>query len=96
MKTLNDIRNILSEHKQKLFEKYPIKMLAIFGSYSKNKQKDDSDLDILVEFSERIGIEFVDLAEDLESILDIKVDLVSKKGIKKKYFELIAKDLIYV
>lgn len=70
--------------------------MAIFGSYSRREQNDSSDLDILVEFSDKIGIRFIDLAEDLEEIVGVKVDLVSRKGIKEKYLESINSDLIYV
>ena len=96
MRTLKDIQNILSNHKNQLFTDYPIKSLAIFGSYSRKEQNDYSDLDILVEFSDKIGIRFVDLADDLEKIVGFKVDLVSKKGIKEKYLKSITSDLIYV
>lgn len=70
--------------------------MAIFGSYSRKEHNDSSDLDILVEFSDRIGIRFIDLADDLENIVGFKVDLVSKQGIKEKYLESINSDLIYV
>lgn len=70
--------------------------MAIFGSYSRREQNESSDLDILVEFSDKIGIRFIDLANDLEQIVGFKVDLVSKKGIKEKYLESINSDLIYV
>ena len=96
MKTLQEIKSTLSSHKSRLFHDYPIKSMAIFGSYSRKEQKDTSDLDILVEFSDRIGIRFVDLADDLEKIVGFKVDLVSKKGIKEKYLKSIDSDLIYV
>ncbi|MFB6318750.1 nucleotidyltransferase family protein [Saccharicrinis sp. FJH54] len=96
MRTLNEIEKVLSNHKTRLLRDYPIKSLAIFGSYARKEQNDDSDLDILVEFSDRVGIRFVDLAEDLEKIVGFKVDLVSKKGIKEKYLRSIDSDLIYV
>jgi len=96
MKTLQEIINALSNHKHRLFQDYPIKSMAIFGSYSRKENNDSSDLDILVEFSDRIGIRFVDLADDLENIVGFKVDLVSKKGIKEKYLKSINSDLIYV
>ncbi len=96
MKTLQDIKQTLSNHKNRLFHDYPIKSMAIFGSYSRKEQEDSSDLDILVEFSDRIGIRFVDLAEELENIVGFKVDLVSKKGVKEKYLKSIDSDLIYV
>lgn len=70
--------------------------MAIFGSYSRKEQNDSSDLDILVEFSGNIGVRFIDLAEELESIIGFRVDLVSKNGIKEKYLKSIDSDLIYV
>ena len=96
MRTLQDIQYSLGRHKQRLFHEYPIKAMAIFGSYARSAQRANSDVDILVEFSDKIGIRFVDLAEDLEAIIGCKVDLVSKKGVKKKYFQSITSDLIYV
>jgi len=70
--------------------------MAIFGSYSRNVNSLDSDLDILVEFNDKIGIRFIDLADEIEQIVGVKVDLVSKNGIKEKYFTAIVPDLIYV
>lgn len=96
MKNFNQIKSKLEIHKKELFEKYPIKELAIFGSYARNEQKEASDLDLMVEFHSRIGSEFIELADELEEILGIKVDLVSKNGIKERYFERIKDDLIYV
>lgn len=96
MKTLQEIKSTLSNHKSRLFYDYPIKSMAIFGSYSRREQNDSSDLDILVEFSDKIGIRFIDLADELENIIGFKVDLVSKKGIKEKYLKSINSELIYV
>lgn len=96
MRSLQEIKSTLSIHKSRLFRDYPIKSIAIFGSYSRKEQNDHSDLDILVEFSDSIGVRFIDLAEELESIIGFKVDLVSKKGVKEKYLESINSDLIYV
>ena len=96
MRTLQEIKNTLGSHKNRLFKDYPIKSMAIFGSYSRKEQNELSDIDILVEFSDKIGIRFIDLAEDLDNIVGFKVDLVSKKGIKDKYLKSINSDLIYV
>lgn len=96
MRTLQDIESILNSHKSRLFKEYAIKSMAIFGSYSRKEQNESSDLDILVDFSDQIGIRFVDLAEELENIIGFKVDLVSRKGIKEKYLQSIDADLIYV
>jgi predicted nucleotidyltransferase len=96
MRTLEDIKLTLGDHKQQLFNDYPLKSMAIFGSYSRKEQDEKSDLDIIVEFKDKIGIRFVDLAEEIENLIGFKVDLVSRNGIKEKYFETINSDLIYV
>jgi len=96
MENINSIIKILKKHKSELVDKYGLSQLAIFGSYARRQQRENSDVDILVEFNRPIGLEFIDLAEELEQILQIKVDLVSKKGIKKKYFKSIETELAYV
>jgi len=96
MKSLQEIKSTLGRHKQHLFSDYPIKSLAIFGSFARKEQNDESDLDIVVEFNEKIGIRFIDLAEELEKLIGFKVDLVSRKGIKEKYYKRIQIDLTYV
>jgi len=96
MLNLLDIKNILLSHKQRLSSKYGLSNLAIFGSYARNQQTEESDLDILVEFNRPIGLEFIDLADELEQILKLKVDLVSKKGLKDHHLKSIEKELEYV
>ncbi|MCB0652306.1 MAG: nucleotidyltransferase family protein [Saprospiraceae bacterium] len=86
----------LRKNKTRLFKKYSIKELAIFGSVSRNDFNETSDIDILVDFNRNIGIEFIDLAEELEAILHKKVDLVSRNGVKEKYYQFIKPDLEYV
>jgi len=49
-----------------------------------------SDIDIIVDFTRPIGIAFIDLADLLEAALKRPVDLVSKKGVKDKYFKVIS------
>jgi predicted nucleotidyltransferase len=94
--TLNEITTELKKNKDKLMSKYPIEAIAIFGSYARNEQNKNSDLDLMVEFNGKIGIRFIDLADEIESLLGFKIDLVSRNGIKPYYFNQIKSDLIYV
>jgi len=96
VETTQNITNKLSKLKVRLKERYPISSMAIFGSYARNEQTDTSDVDIMVEFNGKIGVKFIDLANDIEKALGLKVDLVSKKGIKEQYLNSILSDLIYV
>jgi len=96
MKSLQEIKSTLNKNKNYLFSEYPIKSIAIFGSYARKQQNSESDLDLMVEFNGKIGIRFIDLADELEKLVGFKVDLISRKGIKDNYYQSISSDLIYV
>ena len=90
------IKNILLQLKPELAEKYHISSIGLFGSVVRDDFSEGSDIDIIVDFSKPIGIEFIELADYLESKLDKNIDLVSKKGIKQNYLRAIEPEIIYV
>jgi predicted nucleotidyltransferase len=98
MKTLEEIKKILREHKEELKRKFGVKEIGIFGSYVRNEQTEVSDIDILVDFEKPIGWEIVDLKEYLEKILGIKVDLVPKGGVVRRHllWKYIKEEVVYV
>jgi uncharacterized protein len=96
VKTRDEIINCLAANKELLQSKFPLKSIALFGSYARNEQNEDSDIDLLVEFEQPVGFEFIELLEDLEKIFNHKVDLISKKGVKAHYLPYIEDDAIYV
>lgn len=96
MRTLTEIKSLILYNKPYLYSKYPIESLAIFGSYARNEQNTTSDIDVLVEFNGKIGIKFIDLADEMERLLETKVDFVSRKAVNERYFNAIKNDLIYV
>jgi predicted nucleotidyltransferase len=93
---LSAIQQKLTKIKPDLVSKYHVSKIGLFGSVVRDDFNDNSDVDILVEFSEPIGVEFIDLANELELFLDKKIDLVSKAGIKPSYFQAIAPEIVYV
>ena len=97
MKVLKLIKNILSQHKEELRQKYSVKEIGVFGSCVRGEQRKRSDVDILVEFEEPIGLfDFMDLEEYLENLLEIKVDLVYKKTLKPYIGEYILREVVYL
>jgi predicted nucleotidyltransferase len=96
MYNAQQIVNILKGQKEELEKKYPISELALFGSYARGDNHEQSDIDILVDFNGRIGIEFITLAHELEDLFKTKVDLVSRKGIKPYYLPFVEQNLIHV
>ena len=96
MGTLADILSVLRREREGLFAKYGLKSMAVFGSATRDDFRPESDVDIMVEFEQPIGMEFFDLEQDLARIVSRKVDLVMRTAVKPHYMEFIQKDLKYV
>ncbi len=81
------------------FKTKPVLKAFIFGSNARNEANENSDIDLLVEldYSEKIGLQFIQMKFDLEKLLNKSVDLVSSNGISKHIKSNIDKDktLIY-
>ena len=93
---LNEVRAMLQLLKPELSHKYAVDTLGLFGSIVRDDFTSESDIDIIVTFNRPVGIEFIDLANELEEKLNRKVDLVSKNGIKEKYYQVIEPQIVYV
>jgi len=89
---------ILSDHMAELRDKHGVKSVAIFGSTARNEARDDSDVDILVEFEPGASIglfEFVRVQFFLEDALDRKVDLVTRGGLVPQLKERILEEAVF-
>lgn len=94
---LDQIKNLIDEHSSTLKDKYNVKELGIFGSVVRGESTNASDIDLLVEFTQPIGLfKFVQLENYLAKILGKKVDLVTKKALKNAIREDILKEVVYV
>lgn len=97
MKTIEDIKSCLNQQKSFLNEKFRVKRFGIFGSYSRQEQTPSSDLDILVDYEELPNLlELIELEYYLEEILHLKIDLVTRNGIKPQLRDSILSEVMYV
>jgi len=97
MKTIEELIQILAEHKSEIQKKFKVKSIGIFGSYVRGVRRKKSDVDVLVEFAEPVGMfDFLDLEEYLQNIFRLKVDLVSRKALKPKIGEYILNEVVYI
>ena len=99
MKTLAELRKILEAQKPYLTEKYGVRVVGVFGSYVRNEQRPDSDLDILIDLSRPSKISLIGLVEleyDLSDLLGVKVDLAIKKNLRKRIGERILSEVVPV
>lgn len=94
---INEIKVKIKSVEPFLKEKFRVKKIGIFGSYSRGEQRKSSDLDILVEFYEAPSLfEFIRLERYLRNILKIKVDLVMKDSLKPYIGKHILDEVIYI
>jgi len=92
---LKKIESLIKSSKPILKSKFKVADIGVFGSYVREEQTETSDLDILVEFGERVGFfKFLELEEYLQDLLKVKVDLVSKKALKPRIGKNILKEVI--
>lgn len=96
-KDLNEILIILRNLFPYINQKYEVTSIEIFGSYVKNQQNKNSDLDILVSFSKvPTLIKFLELKNYLSDKLQINVDLVMKDSLKPRISQNILNESISV
>ena len=84
-----------------IFKLYPIKRAALFGSYSRGEQTEDSDIDVFLEFDESADLVrvFYGFWDDIESRMQMKVDLLTHGSLEtapKRFRERILGELRYI
>ena len=83
MKSIDEIKQLLAGQREELRRRFRVREIGIFGSFVRGEERRGSDIDVLVDFEEPIGIfTFLELEEYLGEVLGIRVDLVSRKALK--------------
>ncbi len=75
-----DIKRILKDHKD-ILDKYKVRTIGLFGSYVREEPKEDSDIDLLVEFNENSYDNFINLIFELEGLFGKEVTVVSENDL---------------
>lgn len=77
-----EIQRTIIKHKAYIAEVFLVEKLGLFGSFARDEQTEESDIDLLVEFKQPVGFEFIELKEYLESLFQKPVDLVTANALK--------------
>ena len=99
MRTLDEIKRILQDQKPYLAERYGVTVIGVFGSYVRNEQRADSDIDILVELEDPPRTDLLDLVNleyYLSDLLNIKVDVSIKSSLRKRIGKRILSEVVTV
>ncbi len=93
-----DILKYLKSHKNEFYKKYGIIKIGLFGSYSKDMQKDDSDIDLAIEMekNKKNLKNFFAFKRELENFFGKKVDLGIESSLKPIVKERIKEEILYV
>lgn len=97
MQDVEEIRAELAALKSELQADYPIRKLGVFGSYARDEQRPDSDLDILVTFDHTVTLfDLVRLENELSNRLGVDVDLVTRNSLKPRIGSRVDEDVVFV
>ena len=97
MKTLEELKQILSQNKLLLQEHYQVTQLGIFGSYARGEQTPDSDVDVLIDYEHAPTLfKLVELQDFLSSLTGLRVDVVTKNGLKPRIRERVLSEVVYL
>lgn len=83
MKTFEEVKQQLLQIKPRLQQVYQVTELGIFGSYARQEQTETSDVDVLI-------------GDDLSNVLGMKVDVVTKNGLKPRIRERVLSEVVYL
>jgi predicted nucleotidyltransferase len=97
MKTLEEIRTIIRQHRDVLAERYGVAVVGVFGSYVRGEQRGQSDIDLLVDIVYPISLlELVGAEIYLSEVLSSRVDLVPKRDVREELRETILTEAIAI
>lgn len=97
MKTLEEIKRLIGQHKQELKEKFKIKEIGIFGSTIRGERRQTSDIDLLVDFKDEADLfDLMGLGLFLEEKLNQRVDVVPRRAIREEIKDRVLKEVVYL
>lgn len=96
METPQEIENKIRTVKPYLQDEFGVDQIGYFGSFATGDYTLDSDVDILVTFSKKVGWKFFDLKEYLESSIGRKIDLVTEGSLKQQWKQAVLQQVKYI
>lgn len=99
MYTQKQILDFISKSKPMLREKFHVSKIGLFGSYARQEQSANSDIDLIVEFDENTKDLYdlkISIKQFFKDNLNLEVDLCREKYIKPRYRKRILNEAIYV
>lgn len=94
-KKYTDYAHLLKQHLPELHQQFSVKSLGIFGSYVRGQQREDSDLDVLVNFEETPSmLKFISLEDRLSELTGVQIDLVMEDSLRPHIGKRILQEVV--
>ncbi len=95
--SMSEIISTIASLKAAAKQHFRAEIKGIFGSYVRGEQKEDSDLDVLVEFEKDANLlDLTGLTDFLEEKLNIKVDVVPESALREEIRSIVLKEKVAV
>jgi uncharacterized protein len=97
MRSRDEILETLARLNPELAARFKVRRIGLFGSYARQEQRPDSDIDLLVDFSEDADLfDLVELKYFLEDHLHHQVDIVPERALRNELRQSVHTDVSYV
>lgn len=94
--TRDEILDLLRSLKDDLTARYKVRRIGLFGSFARKEARDDSDVDILVDFNEGADLfDLIELSQYLEEKIGRHVDLATPRALRPEIRDGIYRDVVY-
>jgi uncharacterized protein len=94
MLTKEQIKKQLADTFPELKTKFNVRKIGLFGSFADNTADENSDIDLLLEFSTPLGLDFIKLCDFLENLFGKKVDVMTVEGLKSIRVESVRDNIL--
>jgi len=88
-----EIQKFLQTQKEYLHHEYGVRKIGLFGSYARGEGREESDIDLLVEFDRPVGLDVLNLLDELEEIFGRKVDILTSVGLENIRIDEVREDI---
>jgi predicted nucleotidyltransferase len=83
-RNVDEIKAALRDMLPKLRSRWPVSYLGVFGSWVRGEQREESDLDLLVDFDRPVGLELMAFKDEVERRLGLQIDLVMRGSLRRR------------
>jgi len=97
MQSTQEILDVIRQSKQHLVSTFKVREVGVFGSVIRGEQRDDSDIDLLVDLAATADLlDLIGIGQYLEERLHTRVDVVPRNSLRREFRDQVLKEVCYL